>query len=132
MKAKSRGQKLSRTWSVTFEGCKALNEESNEKCEVHSPGPLKNEVVTAKIEDTLGYIKSTEKKVGALLKAESGPFTKLDGTCLPEEEEDEVTGSVVGEVTPINTLSKEGTLKFKVNAEHKQVPTKLEGEIGGT
>jgi len=125
------GPKTVKNMVVTFEGCRALNEGSNEECEVHSPGPLKNEVVTAKIEDTLGYIKSTEKKVGALLKAESGPFAKLDGTCLPEVEEDEVTGSVVGEVTPINTLSKEGTLKFKVNAEHKQVPTKLEGEIAG-
>ena len=124
------GPKTVKNLIITFEGCKALNEESSQKCEVHSPGPLKNEVVTAKVEDTLGYIKSTEKKVGALLKAESGPFTKLEGTCLPVEEEDKVTGSVIGEATPINTLSTAGTLKFKVNAEHKQVPTKLEGETG--
>ena len=71
-----------------------------------------------------------EKTVGALLKAESEPFAKLEGTCLPVEEEDKVTGSVIGEATPVNTLSTAGTLKFKVNAEHRQVPVRLEGETG--
>src|SRR5580704_3450139 len=55
------GPKTVKNMVVTFEGCKALNEETNEKCEVHSPGPLKNEIVTTKVEDTLGYIKKSEK-----------------------------------------------------------------------
>jgi hypothetical protein len=104
------GPKTVKNLIVTFEGCRALNEGSSEECEVKSPGPVNNEIITTKLEDTLGYIKKSEKTVGALLKAESGAFVKLVGTCLPMVEEDELTGGVVAETTPVNTLSTAGTL----------------------
>ncbi len=97
---------------VKFKGCKGLG---GGAC--HSTIPLggPGEIITNKLLSTLGYIDKATKEVGIALEPEAkkGLFTTI--VCLVGEIEIpvEVKGSVIGVVTPINTLTKTFTLEFK-------------------
>ena len=70
---------------------------------------------------TLGYINKANKTLGLLLAPASGPVAK----CSIEAEE--LRGSIIGEIKPVNTRTTKFTLSFKANKD-EQVLKKFEGE----
>ena len=101
---------------VTFHGC-----EFDEKggCVIHSEGlPEQPEggglIVTHLLKGELGSAKTSEAAsgVGLLLEPATGTeFVTLEGECL-EISPSPINGSLVGEVTPVNSTSKDGKLIF--------------------
>jgi hypothetical protein len=97
---------------VTFKGCKGG------ACKVSNKGnPNEEEIKTEAIKGTLGEttIGALESNVGIDLEPEgTTTFVELEGHptgCgIPLTK---LKGSVIGEVTPVNTSTKIGTLKFK-------------------
>ena len=112
---------------VKFKGCTATILGKAEKC---GTPPSSGEITTKSLSGTLGYVKAAApKEVGIDLKPTSG-------TVLAEFECETtagaktklvVSGSVIGIVTPINTVSKSFTLTFK-QSKGVQSVKKLEGE----
>lgn len=96
---------------VKFKSCRL---ESLETVTCKTPGAAEGEVVTASLSGRLGYVEVLGKKVGALLKPETGEeFTKGEISCgvLAKIK---IRGSIIGEVTPINTFTSKVKLIFKV------------------
>jgi len=108
---------------VTFKECKG--KKGTEECKVKSKGATgAEEVVTNTLKGELGEVAAAESAtgVGLLLEGESPPvsvFVTLEGTCLPAGGS-AVEGSVVGEVTPVNTLQLTDEVIFEVNAAKEQ------------
>jgi hypothetical protein len=94
-----------------------------------SPGAKKGEIKTNNLKGVLGYINKGSKKVGVALSAESGSIL-AEFNC--EGLEIVTTGSVIGEVTPVNSFSKSQTDTFSVNGEGLQSVTAFEGEAAGS
>jgi hypothetical protein len=117
---------------VKFKGCKGLG---GGECESTTPAAKeKEEIATNNLVGTLGYIKKETKEVGLALEPEAGKkelITKI--VCLVGgiKEPVEVKGSVIGVITPINTLTKNLTLTFEQN-EGKQKVQNLEGKTKDT
>jgi hypothetical protein len=96
---------------VNFKSCKL---EGLEAVTCKTTGAAEGEVATASLAGRLGYVEVLGKKVGALLKPEAGEeFTKGEIVCglLGKIK---VRGSVIGEVTPINTFTTKEKMIFKV------------------
>ena len=101
---------------VTFHGCVSTE---NKGCPVKSPGlPTPEEggglIVTHLLKGELGSVKTAQAAsgVGLLTEPETGTeFVTLEGTCLLTSPAP-VQGSVTGEVTPLNTTSKDGKVIF--------------------
>jgi hypothetical protein len=96
---------------VTFTGCKELA--FNSEC--NTPGQAKGVILTKNLDGELVYLKAAKGlPVGTLLQSETGTeFTLI--SCVGGLLEEEVSGSVIGEVTkPINEESVTGTLNFAV------------------
>ena len=101
---------------VTFHGCKSTESGG---CTVHSTGlpalPVAEGglVVTHLLKGELGTTAESATGVGLLLVPANGgrEFVTLEGTCLLLSPAP-VEGTVVGEATPIENLSKDGKLSF--------------------
>jgi hypothetical protein len=108
---------------VNYKSCRL---ESLETVTCKTPGAAEGEIVTASLSGRLGYVEVLGKKVGILLKPETGEeFTKGEITCAFNKIK--VRGSVIGEVTPINTFSTKSTQSFKI-VEGKQQWTEIQIE----
>lgn len=87
-----------------FTGCKL---EAFFECK--SKGAKAEEIMTAKLKGTLGYINKSTKLVGVKLEPESGSeYTEGEIECAGVK--GKVTGSVIGDITPTNTKATTGTL----------------------
>jgi hypothetical protein len=114
------------TVTVTFHECTAGGEECHSTAPVKAPGS--GEIATNALTMELGYIVfPPAPKVGVSLMptAKKGPFTTFECKLLAGQPI-VVTGSVIGEITPINVLTNTFELAFAENAvTHKQEPTKF-------
>ncbi len=117
-----------------FKECRAKEAEELHECEVSSTSPLggKEEIITKTLKGRLGLVASTEaaSKRGLLLLPNSGTvYVTIKGSteCLPQETSS-VKGSLIGEVTPINTLKVKGELIYKAVEEKTQMIKKFVGE----
>jgi hypothetical protein len=101
-----------------FTGCISLGK----KCT--TTGQTAGTIKTDKLVGAIGYINAAEHRVGVDLSPEVG--TALAAfNC--EGLEIAVSGSVVGEMTPINTMSKTSVTTFTVNGSGFQTYKSLEG-----
>ena len=110
---------------VSFTGCTAKN--GTETCPVHSTGAPAGTINTNELEGELGEVAEVESKtkVGLDLKAVAGNFVTLEGTCVPTTN---VTGSVIGEVTPVNKLQKTGKLVYTTKSGKQKIQKFVGGE----
>jgi len=110
---------------VTFFGC----EETEKKVKCKTSGKAEGEVVTEGLKGKIGYLEKSVPKVGLQLEPEKGRaelFAEL--LCPSTILKIKVKGSVIGEVGPLNTMGKTGTLKYELTKKGKQKWTSLEGE----
>jgi hypothetical protein len=101
-----------------FSGCSTLGK----KCS--SPGQKAGVIKTFNLAASIGYISRAEHTVGADLVPETGKRL-VEFSC--EGLSVIVEGSVIGAVTPVNTVSKVANVSFTVNGEGFQTIQKLEG-----
>ena len=95
---------------ATFKGCEFIGK----KC---ASGSTAGEIVTKDLIGTVGYLEgkgTPSPKVGADISPESG--TEL-ATFLCGPDSFAVTGSVIGEISPVNHFAKEATFTFKQSSE---------------
>jgi hypothetical protein len=105
--------------TVTFTGCTA--KEGKEKaCSANSvTEKIKEPAETIKtnlLKDSLGTVLKPEatSEVGEALEPEGKEgFVTLEAECLIELKKAQVSGSVIGEVTPINVMQTTGKLNFE-------------------
>jgi hypothetical protein len=102
----------------TFSGCESLGK----KCA--SPGAKAGTIVTNPLKGSLGYLNKAKHEVGVDLSPESGKYL-AEFSC--EGLEVKVEGSVIGQITPVNTFTKSTTTTFEVNAEGYQKYKSFEG-----
>lgn len=111
-----------------FSGC----EVAGIKCENTSKA---GEIKTNPLDGEVGYIEGAgtgHPVVGADLKPESSPyFAEFECKESPFPLRLRTGGSVIGEVTPVNTLTKEATFHFR-EAGGKQIPEEFEGGLPDT
>jgi hypothetical protein len=101
----------------TFSGCESLEK----KC--HSPGQKAGTIVTNKLAGETGEIEGGSG-AGVDLKPESGTYLaefECEGLTV------KVTGSVIGEETPVNKFTKTEDSIFQVNKEGYQQYKKFKG-----
>jgi hypothetical protein len=113
---------------VTFVECASTNKKK-EKCKVHTKGQVET-IITSTLKGELGLVSTTEAKSGVgldLVPAKGKLFVELEGTCLPTPRIP-VTGSIIGEVTPVNTVARTGNLVYTTNKFKRQQISKF---IGG-
>jgi hypothetical protein len=96
------------TAEIRFKECKALSGSGLEDTEL--------------LKGRLGYINKATKEVGLLLEPASGEVFAKDFWAG-----EYAAGGLIGEATPVNTLTKSIALKYTVSGT-KQVPSKFEGE----
>jgi hypothetical protein len=115
------GDKLVQEVLVAFTGCKV---ESLFACSTTSAKA--EEIMTARLKGALGYINKSTKLVGIKLEPESGTeFTTGEIECAGINIK--VTGSLIADMTPVNTKTTTGTLEFKASGT-KQVDESIEIE----
>jgi hypothetical protein len=93
---------------LTWTGCEAGGKRCNSAGEPHGT------IVTNALEGTLGYVSAAEHRVGIDFQGESGPDL-VSWNC--EGLEYEVGGSLIGEVTSVNTLTTTYTVTFALQSE---------------
>jgi hypothetical protein len=82
-------------------------------------------IVSSLLEGTLGYVNAAEHSVGLDLKAEGGGnLWSADCEGLTQE----ISGSLIGAITPLNTFTKTYTITFTRDSEKFQSIKKFEGE----
>jgi len=109
--------------TATFEDC----EFNGKKC--NSAGAASGTIVTDPLVAVVGYLKGQEtlsSQVGAAFSAESGEVLAAFD-CGADDFA--VTGSVIGEVTPINKFSKEAVFAFRQKAVGVQEWESFEGGL---
>jgi hypothetical protein len=101
------GPKTAGNIKAKFTGCHA----SSEPCQNGATG----EITTNVLKGEIGYVNKGAHTVGVDIKAQSGTVLAELHCGLPPAAilRLRVTGSVIGEVTPINTWSKEATINFE-------------------
>jgi hypothetical protein len=105
---------------VTFVGCKS----SGFACK--TPKEASGELVTTELTGTLGYTNAAKKEVGVkLAPTAGGKFIEFE--CVGGIVKVQVTGSVIGALTPVLTPTTKFTLTFK-QTKGVQALTKFEGE----
>jgi hypothetical protein len=94
---------------VTFHNC--TGKASSGTCTAKSSGGTPGTITTGTLKGELGTVKTSEAAsgVGLLLAPVTGSFVTLEGSCLTTAA---VSGSIAGEVTPLNTLSTTGKLIY--------------------
>jgi hypothetical protein len=110
---------------AVFSGC----EISGLKCSNTSKA---GEIRTNPLDGEVGYINKAKKEVGADLKPESGPYfaefeCEEPGTPLRLR----VSGSVIGRVGPVDTMTKEATFEFRDPGGRQEVQ-KFEAGLSDT
>jgi hypothetical protein len=105
---------------VTFKGCTAEGPFGNVNCT--TAGKSTGEITTTTLKGTLVYIKSGSSEAGILLQPVSGNFAEFTCGGLQKLA---VSGSVVGKLTPVNTLTKTYTLTFSQKAGKQEPETYL-------
>ena len=96
--------------TATFDDC----EYSGHKC--NSPGAATGTIVTNPLTAVVGYLSgkgTMTPKVGAAFSPETGEYLAAF-ECGPYDFQ--VTGSVIGEVTPVNRFGKEAVFSFRQKA----------------
>lgn len=141
--ATSTGGKIKGTTEVEnvtakFKSCKAKENEETKECSVRSSSPsgAEGELISKTLKGKLGEVALSEATSGVGLKLEpvSGTtYITLMGSleCLPAENS-EAKGSLIGEVTPINTsvLTAHSNYKVQEGTPELQVISKFKGESG--
>jgi hypothetical protein len=89
-----------------------------------SAGQPPHTVVSGPLEGTLGYINAAEHRVGLELQGEGGADL-FDYNC--EGLEEDVGGSVIGEITPVNAFTNAYSISFARDGEGFQSIKKFEG-----
>ncbi len=107
---------------VKFTGC----EVDGEKCK--SSGAATGEIVTNALDGEVGYIDAAKTEVGIDSKGESSPY-EAEFSCGIEDLV--VKGSVIGLVSPVNTLTTTGEFTFE-RLGTTQLITKFEGGLPDT
>ncbi len=104
----SAGKRLVLEVLVAFTGCELGLFECSTK------GAKAEEIMTAALKETLGYINKSTKLTGIKLEPESGTeFTAGEIECASTKVK--VTGALIGDATPVNTKTTKGTLEFKAS-----------------
>lgn len=93
---------------LTFSNCEA----GGKRCT--SAGQKTGIVATEPLEGTLGYVNAAEHRVGLDLTGETGPVMMI-WSCTGLEYE--VTGSLIGEVSPVNVYTNAYTVTFALQSE---------------
>jgi hypothetical protein len=132
------GTKEVKNVSVKFLGCKL----GATPC---SNGTSEGEILVNTLKGSLGYINKATKEVGVLLtpavkKGEFAKFTcagtlttvvgvgnEKEGAAYSPETKGGNDG-IISPITPVNTMSKEFTQVYTVNANKENVPSKFEGK----
>jgi hypothetical protein len=115
------GDKLVQEVLVAFTGCKV-----DGLIACSSKGAKAEEIMSAELKGPLGYINKSTKLVGIKLEPESGTeFTAGEIECVGIKVK--VTGSLIGDATPVNTKTTKGTLEFKASGA-KQADESIEIE----
>lgn len=92
---------------VAFKGCTSTILTKTYKCK--SAGAAEEEVKTADLSGRLGYIEKASPKVGLLLSPTAGGnFAELECTHSSEKVTVLVRGSIIGLITPVNTVVEPG------------------------
>jgi hypothetical protein len=105
----------STTSTVKFTGCK--DTVIKEFCNSTEPEAMKSgEIVTKAQKGKLVYLKSGKKTpVGLLLEPEIGElFVRV--SCVEGVVKESITGKIIGEVLPLNTMNTKGTVNFTLAA----------------
>jgi hypothetical protein len=113
--------------------------ESHKECTVHSPGEAVGTIATAAKTEVV-YLgkeeeaKKEEGKLGDLFTPVSGEtFVEIDiggsGCPIFSKGEQEVKGSVIGEITPVATMAKIGTEIFPSKAIKKAYKWESAGTV---
>ncbi len=116
--------------TVTFTGCTA-KEGTKESCSAKSKGEPAGTIKTNGLKDTLGTVAKAEaaSEVGDALEPEGKEgFVTLEAACL-EVKTQQVSGSVIGEVKPINVLQTAGELIFECEPA-KSTTQKIQRFVG--
>jgi hypothetical protein len=105
--------------SVRFKKCTATGPFGIKVTCTGGTGAASGEIVTKTLKGTMFYIKAASSEVGIDLEPESG--TQFAEFTCGGVQKISVTGSVVGKLTPVNTLTNKYTLTFSQTAG-KQSP----------
>jgi hypothetical protein len=126
---------------ILFHGCKGKNATTGEECPAKTPGQPEG-LIHLHVVGELGTIKKADGiitgTIGAIIEPALGTsFFTIQGSCLTEAS---VTGTLAGEVTPINTPSTTGKLiiggekgisdVLEIVVLHKVIKPKLEAFAG--
>jgi hypothetical protein len=93
---------------LTFSECEA----GGKRCK--SAGQKTGTVATEPLEGALGYVNAAEHRVGLDLAGEGGPVM-MSWSC--EGLEYEVTGSLIGEISPVGVVTNTYTVTFALQSE---------------
>jgi hypothetical protein len=116
--------------TVTFTGCTA-KEGEKVGCSAKSTGQPAGTIKTEGLRDTLGTVAKAEatSEVGEALEPEGTKgFVTIEAECL-ELKTTQVSGSVIGEVKPINAMEPTGELNFECNPA-KSTTQKIQRFVG--
>jgi hypothetical protein len=102
---------------VKFTGCTATGP-FGVKLSCNSSGAASGEIVTAVLKGKLVYLKATGSEAGIDLETETAGAKLVEITCGGIQKL-AVTGSVIGKLTPVNSLTKTYTLTFAQSAGHQ-------------
>ncbi len=115
--------------TVLFTGCE--NKEKTKKCTSKQSGSTAGDIETTSLSGKLGAVSLTEAAsgVGLLLSPESGTeFTTVE-KCIGGTGKLKVTGSVIGEVSPVGTAHNgseaktTGSLNYEATGEVQKIKT---------
>jgi hypothetical protein len=122
------GPKEGKNAVFAFTGCELVR--AGEKIPCTTPGAAFEEIVTTPLVVTLGYITHTPLKTVVGLDFSAPRTVGLWAEALCREEKVQISGSVIGKITPINKVVKalpgHFTLTFS-QSKAKQKPTHFEG-----
>lgn len=115
---------------IHFLNCEA--EEAGNKCGAHSPGAAEGLIITNTLHGVLGLIlPKTGTGVGLLLlPASAASFVTIESKCTKPEKTN-VSGNVVGEVSPVGTHTTKGTLTFAVTGTDQAAVKDFDLSTGG-
>jgi hypothetical protein len=102
----------------TFSKCESLGKTCT------SPGAKAGTITTNNLKGSLGYLSKANHEAGVDLSAETGSVL-AEFTC--EGLSISVTGSVIGQITPVNIATKKSTTTFAVTPEGFQKYKSFEG-----
>jgi hypothetical protein len=102
--------------TVKFRGCKA----SGKYCPTGEGGVEEGSLTTHALKGTLVYLSISAKTVGIDLTAQTGT-SLANYRCLGEK--DEVRGSIVLPITPVNTMTTHFTVKSNGKSEEYEIET---------